>query len=299
MPLRRHSRIASHQSKRFIEKRQRRLLIGVGLFLICAASWTFALSRVSYLEYFSIESVQIYGADADIAPAVQSAAYDAIQGSFLGLFSKSNSFIYPRKALTAVAIGASSRIISVGISREGYQTLAVSVTEKTPTALVCPDLPNFDRNGALSADDDCYAADASGFIFKKMPAKSGEAIIRYYEPDLPDASIIGLYATSTAEFKALQSFTAGARSAGLEPEAVLMKDAGEYELYADSPASSFAGAASAPLIVVYFNDKAGLPAELSDLSAFWPHMAASSAAAGAPLDLEYIDLRYGSNVFYR
>jgi cell division septal protein FtsQ len=294
MPLRRHSRIASHQSKKFTEKRHKRALTAAGLFILCAVSWAFALSRFSSLEYFSIESVRVYGADPDITLAVQSAANDAIQGSYLNMFSKSNSFIYSKKALTAAVVSASPRIISADVSRDGWQTLVVSVTEKTPAAIVCADLPDFDDNGALKSDDDCYAADASGLIFKKISADAAAAgppeIIRYYIPSLPDgSSVIGLYATSTAEFKALQSFMAGVKPVGIRPEAILMKDGGEYELYADSP-----------LIVVYLNDKASLPAELSDLTAFWSHMVALSAAAGGePQSFEYIDLRYGSNVFYR
>ena len=288
MPLSRHSRIRSYQSKTFVEKRQRRSLVGVGLFLICAASWAFALSRLSSLEYLSIEGIEIYGADQDIIPAIQSAVSNAIQGSYLGLFSKSNALIYPRKTIMAAVVGASPRILSVDISRDGRQTLAVSVTEKTAAALVCAGLPDFDQNGALQADDDCYAADASGLIFKKISAGEDSALIRYYVQTLPDdRSAIGMQATSTAEFTGLQSFIAGVKPSGIRPEAVLMKDAGEYELYAD------------PLIVVYFNDKAGLPAELADLTAFWSRMVSAAAAGGEPQSFEYIDLRYGSNVFYR
>ncbi len=309
MPLRRHSRIHASQSKSFAEQRRRQAIIGIVAGSIAIFSFTFSLSKLSSLEFFSIETIRVYGADSDIALAVQSAAYNSIQGSFLGIFSKSNAFIYPKSSLTAAVVDASPRVLSAEVSRDGWQTLIVSVYEKSPAAIVCADLPDFDQNGALLSDNDCYAADDSGLLFKKITASTdafaGTAsaagtpgIIRYYVPDLPDdASAIGSRATSTVEFAALQSFVAGARSAGIKPEAILFKDGGEYEMYADSPAGPSGAATSTPLIVVYFNDKAGFAAELSDFHAFWSHMAMS--AAGAPKSFEYIDLRYGSNVFYR
>jgi len=184
---------------------------------------------------------------------------------------------------------SSPRILSSDVSRDGWNGIVVSVSEKPPAAIVCGNLPDFSANDALSDDGDCYAADASGYLFEKMPATGGaQQYVRYYIPSLPDSQVIGTQATSSAEFTALQSFVAGARSAGIKPEAVLMKDGGEYEMYSDDP-----------FIVVYFNDKAGLSAELSDLTAFWSHMSSRSAAAGADQGFEYIDLRYGSNVFYR
>ena len=276
------------------------MIIGIVASIVAIVSLAFALSRFSALEYFSIESVRVYGADSDIVPIVQLVAYDAIQGSFLGIFSKSNAFIYPKAALTAAVINASPRILSAEVSRDGSKSLIISVTEKSPAAIVCAGLPDFDQNGALSDDGDCYAADESGLLFKKMAVSTGTPqIMRYYVPDLPDdVSAIGSHATSTVEFAALQSFVAGARSAGIKPEGILFKDGGEYEMYADSSARSSGAATSSPLIVVYLNDKAGFVSELSDMAAFWSHMTAS-AGAGAPPSFEYIDLRYGSNVFYR
>lgn len=299
MPPRRHSRISvANQSKRFAEQRRRRLIIGCVAGPIALISIIFVLSRLSSLPFVTIENIQVYGADSDIVPSVDLAALGALKGSYLGIFSRSDALLYPRSAVAAAVKASSPRILSVSVDRAGLDGLVVSVSEKSPAAVICPELPDFDANGSLVIDNgECYAADSSGLIFEKMPASAqapqGE---RYYVPDLSGMPVIGSYATSTAEFLSLQSFLEGARSAGITTEGLLFKDGGEYELYADNPPAALSAATSTPVAVVYMNDAAGLDTELSDLTAFWSHMASTD---GARPSFESVDLRYGSNVFYR
>ena len=296
MNARRRSQLRQYQSRSFGERRRRRASIGVAASIVAAVFWIFALARFSSLGYFSIDAIQVYGADPDIVPTVQSAASAALRGSYIGVFSKSNVFMFPRKSVANAVIASSPRITSADVRRDGWHTLIVSVSEKAPAALVCAGLPDFDASGALSDDDDCYAADATGLMFEKMPAVASDGYDRYYAPDISDDAAIGSLATSTAEFAALQSFVSGVKTLGIKPEGLLVKDGGDYELYVENP-GAVPGPAS--LAIIYFNDLAGFPTELTDLQAFWPHMTASSTASGATLGFQYIDLRYGSNVFYR
>ncbi len=289
-------------SRSLHERRRKRLWIGAVAALLGLVFWGFFFVRLASLEDFLIEDVQVNGADADILPAIRSAAYRSIQGSYLGLFPKSDIFIYPHDAVAAAVVRSASRIVSAKTGRDGLHTLTIAVVEKDPAALVCADLPNFDDSGALAPADDCYAADASGLVFKRMATISTSTAPTYdrlYVPSLSDASAVGSFATTTAEFRALRSFMAGAKAAGIKAEGVLLKDGGEYELYADNPAGLPGGKASTSLAVVYLNDRAGFASELSDLTAFWSNMVASSTADAATLEFEYVDLRYAPSVFYR
>lgn len=288
------SRFISRQSRRFTEKRHLRRWVGSVSAVLAIASWLFVLSRLSSLSTFTIQAVNVSGADSDIAPSLQAVALQAIQGDYAGLFSKSNSFIYPRKKIRLAVESASPRIESVSVRRDGLSALVISVVEKAPAATVCASLPDFDDAGQPSSDPaDCYFADATGRIFATASSSPGVALHRYYVPALSDSSsattsLVGQYATSTGEFQALQSFYDGARQAGLDPRAILIKDSGEYELYA-----------LASDMVVYFNDSRPLPEELSNLTAFWITMTDAARAKKEKLDLDSIDVRYGSNVFYR
>ena len=95
----------------------------------------------------------------------------------------------------------------------------------------------------------------------------------------------GALATSTSEFTGLENFYDGALATGISVDGILIKDAGEYELYASST-------------VIYFNDKEDLSNEITNLSAFWRHMTTPNNTK-KPVIFDYIDLRYGPNVFYK
>ncbi len=258
------------------------------------AAWLFIFHAVSYSQSLALTSLHVYGAEADVTPDLEAAAYKALEGSYFGLLSKANSFIYPASSVAAAVQAASSRIDTVKVSPDGMHGLAISVIEKTPSAIVCSGLPDFDADGALMDDaasrGDCYFADASGKLFKEIPPAVPSSYSVFYAPAISDDPI-GRYATSTREFQALQSFVNSLRAAHIIPEGILVKPGGEYELYARNSRAGKGGTATSSTAIIYFNDSGSFVTELSNLSAFWNKM--------APANFEYIDVRYGSNVFYR
>ncbi|MDE1975151.1 MAG: hypothetical protein KGI49_01425 [Patescibacteria group bacterium] len=281
------------QSERFSRKRLWRSAIGVSAGAISIASWLFVASGITYLPYFKISSIDIYGADPDIKDRILAAASGTLQGDYMGMFSESNEWIYPENRMVAAVASSSAMIRTVSISRAGRGTLSISVTEKRPSAIVCPELPDTSRDGSPQPAGQCYFADENGLIFEPadLDSYATSSYVTYYIPGsvgLSDGgSVIGSYATSTAEFVNLGSFVSGCRNAGIQAFAVLFKDGGQYEIYAGDP-----------MVVIYADDQADLGKELSNLKAFWANMSSSSAGrTEKPLD--YIDLRYGDNVFYR
>jgi hypothetical protein len=275
----------TNQSHSFIERRKRRAIIGSVAAVIAIVSWAYIFNRVSFLPSLAITDVRVYGAGPDISPRISSAAFMAISGSYAGLFSKSNAFIYPKGAIAAAAKHSSPRIADVIVKRDGLHSLTIAVSEKAPSAITCSGLPDFDDSGTLVKDeakrDDCFFTDESGYIFMRASGSDLTSYTIYYVPALPDDPT-GLQATSTEKFKALQDFLKGVKANGMEPQGLLIKEGGEYEMYI----SNHGGTA-----IVYFNDAASLEKELANLSAFWGKNKRSS--------FEYIDVRYGSNVFYR
>jgi hypothetical protein len=253
------------------------------------------------LNAFAITDIKVFGADADITGALQSAAEQNIAGDYFAIFPRDSTLIYPKSGIVAAIKSASPRVMDVSVSRAGFHSLIISVSEKAPATIVCTSLPDFEGN-ALVFDDSssCYMADDSGLIFEAMPADSTPSSVRsvsptfdvYYVPDLsgtPTSSNgpVGSYATSTAEFAALRSFYDGARILGISPNGLLIKEGGEYELYASTT-------------VIYFNDAGSIPKELDNLDAFWTNMTTTAKSKGKPVSsFDYIDLRYGNNVVYK
>ena len=53
------------------------------------------------------------------------------------------------------------------------------------------------------------------------------------------------------------------------------------------------------IAIVYLNDSRSLSDELSNLLSFWTYMVVNPRVTKTPPSFDYIDVRYGTNVFYR
>ncbi|HTK33105.1 MAG TPA: hypothetical protein VL335_00970 [Candidatus Paceibacterota bacterium] len=239
----------------------------------------------------SISEVTVFGADQEISPLIHDAVMKELQGNYLGMFSRQNIFLYPKQVLIKEIQSTFPRVLDVAISRDGLTHLRIAVSQKIPRAIVCATLPNFEHDVLLLDDTDmCYLADEQGYLFERSPGFSGHPYNVYYAPDIYSAAsttdYIGSYATSTAEFLDLQALYDTVESAGMSPDGILIKDAGEYELYASTT-------------IIYFNDIQHIDKERDNLIAFWRHMTTEARSQRKALMFDYIDLRFGSNVFYK
>ncbi len=282
----------TRQSASYLEQKRKKITwaIVIGIVIIVLAilglSW---LTRISMLK---IDTVRIDGADQDITSTLQKAAESAISGTYFGLFSKSNAILYPRGAVARAVKEASGRIETVETHLNDLHQISITVTEKAPSAIVCPDFPNLDNT--TSSAGNCYFVDKTGYVYAQSPDVSGNIYHRYYVPTANSTSstgMIGIYATSSDEFVLLQSFYNQTEDAGLTVESMLIKEKGEYEMYILNPDKSIA--------IVYFNEGRPLKDELSNLLSFWSYMVSGSGATKPSPSFDYIDVRYGTNIFYR
>jgi len=297
-------RLVSRQSKTFTRRRRERMSIVIGALVITLIAITFGFSRLTMISALTIDSIAVEGTegDADLAQTLRAVAEEAIGGEYLGLFSRSNILIYPRRRIEAATIAASPRIMETDVRALDRRTIAVTVRQRDPSAVVCASLPDFD--GATLAIDEaksCYFADAEGLLYRVAPQFSGYSHRRYYIPSLatssPDAEA-GVLALDPTRFRALQDLYDAVRAHGILAEAILVKDDGEYELYARNLAVS-EDDQTASTVVIYFSAATDLTEEIANLVSFWEHMMRPASSDNQPVSFEYIDVRYGPNVFYR
>ena len=272
----------------------------------------FIASRLTKIGFFTLDTIQVNGADKDIEGSIREIAASKMQGDYLGLFSRSSIFGYPRSEIAKSVASSSPRIKSVIISHDGLNTLKIDIVQKTPSAIVCLALP--DLNFSATDPDEsssCYYTDQSGFIFEKSPLLTGQIYERMYFPDHVDSTstadssadrAIGSYATTTAEFQKLSAFYSALVSNGFDVQGILAKPGGEYECYVQGINQIHKTSSpedSENIIVIYFNDSQQLSVELSDLISFWSRMKEKADTGGSFPQFEYIDIRFVPNVFYR
>ncbi len=279
------------QSQSFARKQRLKIwAVGTGI-IFGGAFIVYALSWSTYLGFMTVSEVTVFGADQDIAESVHDTAEAKLQGNYLGMFSRHNAFLYPNNSIVKAIKSTFPRVLDVVLSRDGLTHLRVTVNQKIPRAIICATLPNFDDDTLiLDSEDPCYFADEHAFLFEHSPGFTGHPYNVYYIPDISSVGsttdFIGSYATTTEEFKALQSFYDGAQQAGIPVDGILVKEGGEYELYASTT-------------IIYFNNAENLTDERDNLIAFWKHMIAQAHTDKKQLVFDYIDLRFGSNVFYK
>jgi hypothetical protein len=278
------------QSHVFAERRRRRAIIGWVALVVALGTWTFSLSRLSYLEFMQVASVDTYG-DELLAMPMRAATLDALDGSYLGLFSRANIFLYSKTAIAHAIASTSPRIDNVAVRRNGLRGLSVTVSEKAPEAVICAELPDVsDTDIPLSKD--CYLADTDAYLYKLADDPDAANYMRYYLPALPDTNVLGTQATSTTEFKRLETLVGSVEKAGIRIHAMLVQGDGSYELYADNPDGD-------SIVVIQMNERANLTVERDNLVAFWNHMVSDAHAAGKKIAWSEIKTQFPPNVYSR
>lgn len=280
--MRSYSRFSNRQSKKFeVIKRKKKfafyclILLNIFLFIFC-------LSRFSSLDYFDIKSITIKGVQDNVSQKIEDQILKTISGKYLGIFSKSNIFTYPKDQLISSIGQVSPDLQSVNIYRDNRNGIVIDVVSKKPNAVVCPTLPNSNEATDLNA---CYFTDWSGLIFDKAGTTT-ELIRTYYIPSLSDSttteSLIGLYATTSSDFIKLENLYKKITESNLLPEYVLLNSNGELEIYVNDT-------------VIYMNNGRSYDEQFENFLAFWNN----SEIDRPNVSYEYIDVRYGSNVFFR
>lgn len=288
--MRPSSRLTSHQSKKFTANKKARLYVRVTYVTAIIGIIIFGLAELSYINAMTIKDISVSGTNSSVGFDLTVQALKEMDGSYLGLFSKSNIFLYPHDDIVASVLSSVPQVQSVSIKRNGFLGLNVDVVERKAEAIVCMSLPELSEDGNTIIDDSCLLADKSGLLFDKV----GDDVIplnRYYLPLASSASttekeVIGHFATSSEEFTKLQDFYNNARRSGMDPQFLLVKEGGEYELYASN-------------VIIYFNNQRPFEEQLLNLVSFWNHPGYEQYHQGDGADFEYIDVRFGDKIFYR
>lgn len=293
------------QSKSFSKQQRAKMIFRTVVFLIGLAVFLAVTSWLSKLSFWSINSIQIGGIDQSGVPALQAGVENILNGSYLGIFSKRNIILYPKSAINAYLKDHDSKIEDANIHVEGLHQLSISLITKVPRAIVCPTFPDSDIIGtATSTPEGCYYSDDQGQLFTKAPVMSNDIYPVYFTPDLLDDVSSSTLPVVLSNFSQFQSAYLALKSAGLDVQAMLINDNGEYEFYVNYPVvysskkiSPTSSKEEIHTVFVFMNNDRPLKNQVDNFLLFWPRIQPAGSVATTSLD--YIDVRYGSNVFYR
>lgn len=159
-------------SREFYEKKKRRRRIKLALLTVGFISLLALFIYFSRQERFLIAEVAIPEESIVDREEIISRVKSLLAGYYLLVIPRANAFIYPRRAIKETLLVEFPKFKSVDLSVSS-RALVISVNERTPFALYCPD-------SALPAQaGKCFFLDKEGLIFASAPSFSGDVYFVY------------------------------------------------------------------------------------------------------------------------
>lgn len=272
------------------KKNRNKILIIVAAFLIFLTGLVF----LSHWKEIRIQDIQVEGNKIVETKDIKIIAESYMQGKYLGLFPKNNSFVYPEKKIKNELANKYRRLknVDVEVDANDLKTLWITVSEYSGEYMWCGEQIISDN-----IDQQCYFLDSNGYIFDKAPYFSGDVYFKFYGKESEDFDVlnpIGFYFLPEY-FNKIVSFKESVTQMNLKPVIFNLadKEAGEGSFYLASANQ----APNAPEILFKLNsDYEKLEENLQSAITTDP---LQTNLKGGLSNLNYLDLRFGNKIYYK
>jgi hypothetical protein len=260
------------------------------LLFVMFVSLLIALSYFSYDRHFTLNTINITGEKVIHEEEIQSELETVMSGRHFYLFSKKNSFFYPKDEMHNALVAAFPRIERLEVSRDDFNTLHIDITERSGTYLYCggkvPEIKT-------EVGENCYFVNESGYIFDEAPYVSGDVYFKYYIPLATTLNNpVGQEISSPAHFQKLNTFVEKLDSLGFPSTQLVVLSDGTHSLYVRNP-----GGTTDPKIIFKSDNDLDIIYENLALSMQKPEFA--NEIKSKYTTLQYIDLRFKDKVLYK
>ncbi len=272
-------------SAKYIEKKRKKNLFKTLFYVFCAIVVIGLIILFFRIGFMRISSVTVDTVATTTASEIEKTVLSKLEGNYLYFIPKSNTLFYPKDDIERAVTDSFKKIDTIDVSRSGLSGLSIKITEKKPTAIVCVGFHDQD-----DSDQNCYFSDSDAYVYEKSPQFSEGVYPKYYISTSTDQTLVGMAFIPTDLFKNLQTFIENAGKSSISPLGLFIAENGNYELYIKNMDNSEA--------VVYFDDRAPFDKTLSNFVAFWGDSFKKKKNATSTPIFEYINLRYGNNIFY-
>jgi len=265
-----------YRSPEAIQKRRRSfrrvsIFFGIGAVVIFIGLIFFIRMDRVQVRDVNIEGVRIIQ-ESDIRKSVN----DTLSGYYLWLIPKSNTFIYNLGTLKSYLLKEFPGIQSITLARDGFQKISLSIEERKPHVLWCPDENQIDQQ--------CYFIDDTGLLFAEAPSFSGNVYFIFrgkLDKDIP----LGARVMSQQDFVSFENFISMVtKKLHVDIVGVTIKDVGDFDLELVSGTK------------ILFNKTISYDEMYNNLGS----MLSSDQFASSTLNsLEYLDMRFGNKIYFK
>lgn len=239
-------------------------------FLTVVACALLAVSFVylSRAEFLKIKTVEVAGAGEDLKAVVESETQSFKEGTVLGFIPRSNLFAFDGGRLAASLIAKYPRIKNVKVSKNSDLSVKVMLEERSPEFIWCSEMGQ------------CYHMDSDGMIYEPSDLDNEGKIIFTGgisgDPILKNLSTQG----GMERFKKLIQRLS---DLGLRTSAIDLHSADKIEVYTDQT----------KIILNRIDEDFSEAVENAVL------ILKNVKSKNADAQIDYIDARFGSKVFYK
>ena len=184
---------------------------------------------LSRLRTIRIYNVMVDGTRVIDASLVREKVLSDLAGYYLWVIPKNNAFFYPKQKILADLQDDFPRIKDIGITRNGFKELAITVAERNSQSLWCGD--TFPEPDGMP----CYFMDDTGFIFTEAPYFSGNIYFKWYGGNTTPNNPVKTSILTQKQVESLSRFIASVENLGLKVYALVIKTDGNCELYMLQP----------------------------------------------------------------
>ncbi len=273
---------------------KRRIWISVSIIVLILIG----LILLSRIPRINIKNIEISGNKIVDIEVIEGAVRTEIEGHYLWVIPKTNFLLYPKKKIINELGTQYKRLTNIQVGLDGWQTLEISVGERTGHYTWCgEELP---EAGLGLENVKCYFMDDVGYIFDQAPFFSGDVYLKFFGPR-SDAmgnrtNVVvdpaGTYFRPEL-FKDITRFKQGLEEIGLRPMALFAGEGADLEFYLKSSKSIV----NSPKII--FRRDSDFIKVLENLDTVIHNEPLKSELKSKYESLMYIDLRFGNKVYYK
>lgn len=281
--------VTSPRIEEIKRKKKRRIRFAIIFYCVSFLIIFFGLAFASRIPKIKINNIEVNGTHIIDSTQVTENIQNHINGRYIYLFDRNNTFIYPKASIERDLMRNFPRIDKLSVSLRGLHTIVLDITERTGAYLYCgANIPEV----ASEAGDNCYFINSDGEIFDKAPYFSGNVYFKFYIPVDGMEDPLNKVVMSKDTFKQIISFTDGLDNLGLHPVSVVMSDPAQYAFHLERKNN-----VSSP--VVYFNKENDLVKIFANLSSAMNKQEFKDEINAKYDNLLYIDLRFNNKVLYK
>jgi len=263
------------KSPKVVEKRRRARVNTLSLLFLGIVIVGGGLVYLSHLDKININNIKVSGNSVTSEKEIQAIASKNLAGSYLGLFPKSNSFIYPEKIIKEELLSNIKRIEDVEVGLDGFNNIFINIKERGPVAIWCQN----------KDEEECYFLDLTGLIYSKAPKFSGNVFLKYFGE--VEAPVLGKNFLKPEDFGALTSFVNLIKSMNLEIIEVSIDENEDLRGKLEEEGE------------IIFNLRQDFNQLLEDVRTILSDNKLKNSLEDEDIVLDYIDLRFGNKVFYK